>query len=227
MARIGLFGGTFNPIHRGHIAVARQLRVDFPLDRIYLIPAHIPPHKDRGALAPAAHRQAMIQLALAEIADQGLLLSDAELRREGPSYTVDTVESFRQAHAPEDELYLVMGADAFLELDAWRHWRALLCAVSLIVMSRPGPGSERNWETSAHWKRLAAYACERLDGAYRLLAGPFRLEHPHLPSIFFASVPAWDLSSSQVRRCLQGGESIVHLVPEPVAAYIESKGLYR
>jgi nicotinate-nucleotide adenylyltransferase len=138
MARIGLFGGTFNPIHCGHIAVAQQLQRGFPLDRIYLVPSRLPPHKSCSDLAQAAHRLAMIELALAEVKGDTLRLSDIELKREGPSYTVDTVAAFRKELSPDDELYLIMGADAFLELDSWRQWRALLAAVSLIVMSRPG-----------------------------------------------------------------------------------------
>jgi nicotinate-nucleotide adenylyltransferase len=227
MARIGLFGGTFNPIHRGHIAVARQLREDFPLDRIYLIPSRVPPHKGRRDLAPAMHRLAMIELALAEIKGAALFLSDLELQREGPSYTVDTVAAFRDRLSPQDELYLIMGADAFLELDSWRQWRALLAAVRLIVMSRPGSTSMADGAAGRDWDPLAAYAREKLDRRYRLLATPWRLVHPRLPLIHFASVPDWDLSSSQVRRRLRHGEAIDELVPAKVAAYIASKGLYQ
>ncbi|MEJ2641478.1 MAG: nicotinate (nicotinamide) nucleotide adenylyltransferase [Desulfosarcinaceae bacterium] len=217
MARIGLFGGTYNPIHRGHIAVARQLRKDFPLDRIYLIPSRVPPHKGRSDLAPAVHRLAMIELALAGVGGQ----------RKGPAYTEDTVETFREQLTPDDDLYLIMGADAFLELDSWRRWRALLAAVSLIVMSRPGSAGMDEGPARRDWHPLAAYACEHLDGDYRLHADPWRLAHPRLPPIYFAAVPDWDLSSSQVRRRLRRGETVKKLVPAKVAAYIASKGLYQ
>jgi nicotinate-nucleotide adenylyltransferase len=227
MARIGLFGGTFNPIHRGHVAVAHQLRRDFPLDRIYLIPSRIPPHKGRSDLASAVHRLAMIELALSEMEAEALLLSDLELHREGPSYTVDTVAAFREQLSSGDDLYLIMGADAFLELDSWRRWRALLAAVSLIVMSRPGSAGMGGSPAGRDWQPLVAYAREHLDPDYRLHVDPWRLVHPQLPPIFFAPVPEWDLSSSQVRRRLRRGEAIEALVCPKVAAYIASKGLYQ
>jgi nicotinate-nucleotide adenylyltransferase len=225
MARIGLFGGTFNPIHRGHVAVARQLRQDFPLDRIYLIPSREPPHKSRSELADAQHRLAMIELVLTAADEDALCLSDLELRREGPSYTVDTVDALRRELAPEDDLFLIMGADAFLEVDAWRRWRTLLARVSLIVMSRPG--SFGHGGPSSDWTVLAAYAKTCLDGQYLLKSDPWRLVHPQLPPVYFAIVPDWEVSSRQVRRRLRRREGIKDLVPDAVAAYIEAKGLYQ
>jgi nicotinate-nucleotide adenylyltransferase len=225
MARIGLFGGTFNPIHRGHLAVARQLRRSFPLERVYLIPSREPPHKSRSELVDANHRLAMIELALAARTDDALCLCELELRREGPSYTVDTVDAFRRELAPADDLFLIMGADAFLELDAWRRWRTLLARVNLIVMSRPGSFGDGGH--SNDWTALGAYAKDHLDGLYLLQADPWRLVHPQHPPIYFASVPDWEVSSRQVRRRLRRGEGIKDLVPDAVAAYIEAKGLYQ
>jgi nicotinate-nucleotide adenylyltransferase len=225
MARIGLFGGTFNPIHRGHLDVARQLRRRFPLDRVYLIPSRQPPHKSRRELAPAKHRLAMIKLALTPADADGLCLSDLELRREGPSYTVDTVDAFRKEMGPGDALFLIMGADAFLELDLWRHWRTLLTRISFIVMSRPC--SQEDGAASQDWPNMAAYAKTHLDGAYELQDDPWRLVHPQRPTIYLAGVPEWEVSSSQVRRRLRKGEGIRDLVPGAVAAYIEAKGLYQ
>jgi nicotinate-nucleotide adenylyltransferase len=225
MARIGLFGGTFNPIHRGHIAVARHLRQSFPLERIYLIPARVPPHKTSRGLVPPPHRLAMIELALKEADDADLYLSDVELRRTGPSYTVDTVEAFRKRLEPDDELFLIMGADAFLELDAWRQWRSLLASVSLIVMSRPG--SFTGSHASNDWPTLRTFAQRHLDPDYALREHPQRLEHPQLPTIYLTTLVDWEISSSQIRSRLRRGESIRDLVPGPVAAYIASKGLYQ
>jgi nicotinate-nucleotide adenylyltransferase len=227
MTRIGLFGGTFNPIHCGHIAVAQQLQRGFPLDRIYLIPSRLPPHKSCSDLALATHRLTMIELALTEVKGDALQLSDIELKREGPSYTVDTVEAFRKELSPEDELYLIMGADAFLEVDSWRQWRALLAAVSLIVMSRPGSTDKADRGAGRDWNPLAVYARENLDRQYKLQADPWRLVHPRQPPIYFASVPDWDLSSSQIRHRLGQGWGLKDLVPDSVAAYIASKGLYQ
>jgi nicotinate-nucleotide adenylyltransferase len=166
-------------------------------------------------------------LALTEVKGEALLLSDLELKREGPSYTVDTVAAFRKQLSPGDDLYLIMGADAFLELDSWRRWRALLTVVSLIVMSRPGSAGMDDGPAGRDWHALADYARERLDPDYRLQEEPWRLAHSRLPSIYFAPVPDWDLSSSQVRRRLRRGEAIGELVPPKVADYIASKGLYQ
>jgi nicotinate-nucleotide adenylyltransferase len=187
----------------------------------------VPPHKGRSDLAPAIHRLTMIELALAEVEGEALLVSDLELQREGPSYTVDTVEAFREQLSSGDNLYLIMGADAFLELDSWRRWRALLAAVSLIVMSRPGSSGMGDSPSGRDWHPLAAYAREHLDLDYRLHADPWRLAHPQLPPIYFAPVPDWDLSSSKVRRRLRRGEAIEALVAPKVAGYIASKGLYQ
>jgi nicotinate-nucleotide adenylyltransferase len=140
---------------------------------------------------------------------------------------VDTVEAFREQLLPGDDLYLIMGADAFLELDSWRRWRALLAAVSLIVMSRPGSIGTGDSPASRDWHPLAAFARERLDPDYRLQDNPWRLVHSQQPPIYFAPVPDWDLSSSQVRRRLRRREAIKTLVPPKVDAYIASKGLYQ
>jgi nicotinate-nucleotide adenylyltransferase len=120
-----------------------------------------------------------------------------------------------------------MGADAYLELDTWCRWRALLGQVSLIVMSRPGSLADLGDKAAGDWEHLATFARDHLDGRYRLQADPWRLEHPLWSSIHFTRVPAWDLSSRQIRRRLKAGRSVEGLVPEPVAAYIASKGLYQ
>jgi len=109
--RAGLFGGTFNPIHKGHLMAAEQVLQRFALDRLYIVPCRVPPHKLPAYLAPAAHRVRMIQLALPS--DGRCRLSDVEIQRSGPSYTIDTVAHFAARIIPGASIYLVMGMDAF------------------------------------------------------------------------------------------------------------------
>ena len=133
--KIGIFGGTFNPIHVGHLRAAVEIQEGFGLDAVYLIPSASPPHKGRANLAPAADRMAMVQKAIE--GHRGLRASDIELKRKGPSFTIDTVCSFRK-HLPEDAwLYLVMGLDAFLEIETWKSYQDLLHIIPLIVINRP------------------------------------------------------------------------------------------
>ena len=133
--RAGLFGGTFNPIHNGHLMVARQAVRCLALDRLYIIPCRTPPHKAPDFLAPAAQRVRMIELALP--ADDRVVLSDIEIRRSGPSYTIDTVVGFSTRIVPAAELFLIMGLDAFLEIHTWRHQRRLLEMIQPVVVVRP------------------------------------------------------------------------------------------
>jgi nicotinate-nucleotide adenylyltransferase len=118
--KIGLFGGTFDPIHFGHLRSALEVREACGLERVVLIPAAVPPHKGWGAMAAAADRLQMIELAVAGA--PGLAVSDVELRRAGPSYTIDTIRDF-QGEIPGGEIALIVGLDAFLEIDTWKSFR--------------------------------------------------------------------------------------------------------
>ena len=133
--RIGLFGGTFNPIHRGHLWAASEVIKRFNLDQFFLIPAALPPHKTPGAVANADDRLEMIHLAIADLS--GLTVSDVELNRPGPSYTIDTVRHFKNTLANDSRIYLIMGLDAFLEIDTWKSYTELLEQIAFIVMARP------------------------------------------------------------------------------------------
>jgi nicotinate-nucleotide adenylyltransferase len=145
--RIGLFGGTFNPVHLGHLRAAVEVRQGFELDEIFLVPAALPPHKIPGDVAASADRLNMLNLALG--ADSGLKVSDVELNRSGPSYTIDTVQHFKQTLPAESRLFLIMGLDAFLEIDTWKSYRKLLTQIPLIVINRPRAGDRMS---GAPWK---------------------------------------------------------------------------
>ena len=137
--RIGLFGGTFNPIHNGHLWAALEVKSGFNLDQIYLIPAAVPPHKTPGMVANAADRLRMIHLAIADLS--GIAVADVELRRPGPSYTIDTVKHFKHTLKKGSRIYLVMGLDAFLEINTWKSYKELLEQIAFIVVARPSEAS--------------------------------------------------------------------------------------
>jgi nicotinate-nucleotide adenylyltransferase len=134
--RLGLLGGTFNPIHNGHLAIARQTREALALDRILFIPTSDPPHKLPQSLAPAKDRYEMVRLAIGS--DPLLAVSDVELRRSGTSYSIDTVRQLQQEYGPQTELFFLIGLDAFLEFPSWHEPNTLLTLCSFIVISRPG-----------------------------------------------------------------------------------------
>ncbi len=190
--KIGLFGGTFNPVHFGHLRAALEVREGFGLKQVVLIPAAVPPHKERGGVAAAADRGAMLTLAVEGCS--ALAVSDVETRRPGPSYTIDTVRHFRCSLPADTEILLVVGLDAFLEIDSWKSFRELLGLVPVIVLSRPGsdPGAcsgctsgARGLSEGEDLRRHRRRRRRRLQGA-RHPAGPplpghgaRDLQHPH------------------------------------------------
>ena len=133
--RIGLFGGTFNPIHRGHLQVARDVLHRYRLTTVQFIPSAQPPHKIEGILAPAADRYAMACNALAD--EPALKVSDIEIRRSGPSFTIDTLRRFMAEQHVETHIFFMVGLDAFLEIHTWKSYRQLFDLAAFIVMTRP------------------------------------------------------------------------------------------
>jgi nicotinate-nucleotide adenylyltransferase len=215
--RIALFGGTFNPIHLGHLQAALEVQAGFGLDRVVFVPAALPPHKRAGEVAPAEDRLKMIALAIAE--NSGFAVSEVELKRPGPSFTIDTVRHFRGALAAGDRLFLIVGLDAFLEIDSWRAWRELLALVPLIVITRPPAGGGR--------EAVGRYIRETLSEDGTAAETPAGFEAPGIEPIAFFPVTALDIASSRIRRALAaGGPPARYLVPPEVWRYILAKGLY-
>lgn len=200
--KIGIYGGTFNPIHRGHLTAARAAMDALGLDRLLLIPASIPPHKalPQGSAEPA-DRLEMAALACAQLGPKAQAL-DTELHRTGPSYTVDTLRQLRMEH-PEDELWLLMGTDMFLSLERWYHASDILSLAHIGAFDRahPQPG-----EDLAAQKRL-------LETKYGATVA------------IIANRQVIDLSSTQVREALAAGRGR-DLVTDPVYGYIQRRGLY-
>ncbi len=220
--RAGLFGGTFNPIHKGHLMVVQRVLQRFSLDRLYIIPCRVPPHKLPVYLAPAADRIRMVQLALP--ADARCRLSDVEIQRNGPSYTIDTVDHFRKRIIPGAVLFLITGMDAFLEIHTWKSRHRLLEMIQPVVVTRP---VDDPIQTNNDASRLDGYIQSRLSGVYRYIEEQTLWRHTGGSCIYLLPTTPVDISSSQVRQRLGAGKTICDLVPPAVNAYIEKKGLYR
>ena len=217
--RIGLFGGTFDPIHNGHLRAALDACEDFPLDQCVLIPAAKPPHKNGLKTAGVDHRLAMTRLA-AEGIDK-LAVSDVETQRTGPSFTIDTIRHFRRTLAAADELLLMLGADAFFEIDTWHSWQELLDEVGLLVMTRPG-GATADFAVA-----IDAFISGHLADGYTFDWNRKGFFHPRRPPIFYVPVTQLDISSTDIRNRIHRGRSVRFLLPESVERYIDREELYR
>jgi len=222
MIRIGIFGGTFNPIHLGHLRAAVEVKEGFRLDQVFLIPAALPPHKQSGEIADADDRLKMIDLAVGE--DTGLVVSGVELSRPGPSYTIDTVHHFQKTLPDNSRLFLVMGLDAFLEIDSWKSYHDLLATVSLIVINRPG---EKNDKTTDERSAVADFLRAAFSDNYRYVSSESGYSAPNRAMIYIHHVTPLDISSTRIRKLVREGRSIEFLVPRKVLKYINHKGLYR
>ena len=220
--RAGLFGGTFNPIHNGHLMVAREVLARFMLDCIYVIPCWTPPHKHPAYLAPAADRVRMIQMGLPD--DPRLHLSEIEIQRKGPSYTIDTVNTFAAQIIPGADLFLIMGMDAFLDIHTWKHSRSLLKAVRPVVVTRRMDDDETKADPI---EQLDRFIRSRLSIDYRLHKEDNCWQTPAGHAIHLLTTRPVVVSSTVVRDRIRDGKSLTGLVPPAVGAYIEKKELYR
>ncbi len=220
--RIGLFGGTFDPIHLGHMEVADAARRRFELDEICLVPSAQPPHKRPIPAAAPADRLAMVRLAAAGRA--GFSVSAVELEREGPSYTIETITQVKNGGAPNAALFFLIGYDAFLELNTWKAYNAILQQVDLIVLARARFCSQ---DLDSAITALKRYIHRHLDPGYRWDGQRFGFVHPELRTIYFFDGPRLNISATEIRRRLGQGLPVGTLVPAAVAGYIEQKGLYR
>ena len=214
--RLGLLGGTFDPIHRGHVVAALAAGDALGLDRIVLVPSHVPPHRPVQPRASAYHRFAMAALAAQE--HDVLSVDDLELRATGPSYTADTLAAFHARGWRPEQLFFVIGADAFAEIASWRHYPAILDAAHFVVVSRPGHAHET--VTSR-----APAVTPRLVDLRR--TGPAPRDVPASPSVIFLSADTPAASSTEVRRLLATGAAVDHLVPAAVCRHIARHHLYQ
>jgi len=218
---IGLFGGTFNPLHNGHLQVAEDVMAGFNLEKIYFIPSAVPPHKGTDGLAGIKDRFQIIKTAMS--LGNGFTVSDVEIDRQGPSYTIDTVMYFKDKLPASMPCYLIVGMDAFLEIDTWKSYKTLFDLIPLIVMTRPAKGTQT---VTRFVEELKQYIHAHVDSGYDFLEHKSCFVHPEKQSVYLCYVTPVDISSTQIRNYLRRGVSIKHLVPDLVEKYIHKKGLY-
>ena len=203
MQKIGIYGGSFNPIHCAHLLLAEQACEALGLDRVLFVPVKLPPHKDPAVLAGARERLRMVRLAVAD--NPRMSVSDIELRRNATSYTVETVAAIRRRFGRKAELYFLIGVDTVPELPAWREIRRLVKLCTFVPLTRPGVRLPRR--ISALTRAVGA------EEARGILARTIKM-------------PLMDISASDIRRRVAEGRSIRYLVPDAVAEYIRRKRLY-
>ncbi len=201
--RIGLYGGSFDPIHHGHLIVARAIAERLDLDRVLFLPSATPPHKAPGGILDPAHRTEMVRLAIR--CEPRFELDDFDLTRDGPSYTIDTIRHFQETLGEDAELHWIIGADSLAEFAMWYQVAALIDSCRVITAARPGCG----------WVEHDSLV--RVIGEARMA----KLESGVLDT------PVIDISSTDIRRRIREGFSIRYLVSEDVQAYIEEHHLYR
>jgi nicotinate-nucleotide adenylyltransferase len=219
---VGLFGGTFNPVHLGHLRTIREVTEAFNLSKTLFIPAALPPHKPVRNVAAAADRMEMIRLAIGHVRD--FETSDIELNRSGLSYTIDTVKHYLTATQTSNHFFLILGMDAFLEIDTWKSFRDLLRLIPMIVMTRPG---SRGAENKFGWKAAEDFIREIISDQYAKTASGKRFEHGEYQPIHLADVSPLDISGTRIRQMVHAGRSIQFLVPEKVERYILQRRLYK
>jgi nicotinate-nucleotide adenylyltransferase len=219
--RIGIFGGTFNPVHEGHLAIAEAVRRSLRLDRVLFIPAGRPPHKKGRKILPARHRLEMVRLAVQ--AHAGLEVSEMEIRRPGKSYTIETVKELERQYAKGTRFYLILGLDAFLEIFTWRSPEELLSRCNMVVVSRPGYRFSDLAQLD-FLKPLDSPALNALDKGRRS-----RYDQRLGPDtrLILIRVPPHKVSATQIRDHLSGGKRLKNLLPPLVESYIIDHKFYR
>ncbi len=200
MTAIGIMGGTFDPIHFGHLRAAEEVLQGFELEKVIFVPSGRPPHKPSGSVASPMHRYMMTQLATSGHPQFGV--SRVEIDREGPSYTLDTLKAFRQEYKSDRALYFITGLDAILKISTWKSYLDLFDLSDFVAVTRPG------------------YSAEGLHDLQNSLGAP------RFSKIHFFPVTLLAIASTEIRRKVREGKSIRYLVPDPVANYIEKERLY-
>ena len=217
--RVGVLGGSFNPVHNGHLAIARQTRDLLGLDQILFIPAGVPPHKSTETLAPSKDRYEMVRLAI--VSDPTFVVSDVEINRPGKSYTLDTIRTLRQQYDPGTRLFFLIGLDAFLDFPTWREPDTLLTLSSFVVISRPGI----SFQSLATMTLLPAIPKESLvaldTGRRSILEVPLPFQQ-----LICIHIPPTEVSASDVRNRVRQAQSVANLLPASVESYIIQHHLY-
>jgi len=211
--KIGIIGGTFNPIHLAHLRIAEGVRDSFGLERVIFIPAASPPHKTLAGDIPFAQRLAMVQLAVQD--NPAFSVSDMEGKRGGRSYSIDTLRALRTEH-PGDEFFFIIGSDSFLDIGSWHEFAAIFTYCNVVVVERP----------RATITDMAAVLPAAVAGEFSHYPAEHRLAHRSGYSVFYLHGLPFDISSSAIRELARQGRSLRYLVPAAVEHYIKDQRLY-
>jgi nicotinate-nucleotide adenylyltransferase len=212
--RLGLFGGTFNPIHYGHLRTGEEVAEALGLTRLWFIPAALPPHKAGQQITPFEMRLEMTRLAVGR--HPRITVSDIEGRRPGKSYSIETLRQVRLEQGRDWELYFILGLDAILEITTWKDYAELFTICNFVVLDRPG------YDRS----QLEAVLRREVHRECRPLPGGAGFQHPSGYKIFLMSTTLLDISATRIRRLVGEGRSIRYLLPEKVRRYIIKNKLY-
>jgi nicotinate-nucleotide adenylyltransferase len=212
--RAGILGGTFDPVHFGHLRAAEEVADAFDLSTVMFIPAAKPPHKEERELTSFTHRWRMLELALA--GNPRFALSDIENRRPGKSYSVETLTQLLSQLRQDACIYFIVGLDAFLALPTWHRYRELFALCHFVVVARPGYSLAK----------LDAMLHTAVSERYRYDEGVPGFAHPEHRTVYVRQVTLMDISSSKIREYVSRGRSVRYLLPAEVEAYIYEQGLY-
>jgi len=214
LKKMGILGGTFDPIHLGHLRTAVEIREKMKLKKVYLVPSASPPHKTEEPVTPFLHRLAMARLALGD--SSFLEVLDLEGKRPGLSYSIETLKEIHETFGPELDLYFILGADAFQEIKTWKEYRHLFNYAHFVIIQRPGSQPD---------KIDLLLAKSGLDIKKTKRSNVFRA--PSGKTLTFMEPTRMDISSTDIRELVRNGKSIRFLVPDQVRNYIIAKGLYK
>ncbi len=212
--RLGLFGGTFNPIHFGHLRAAEEVCEALALDRLWFVPAAQPPHKEARDLTSFEVRLAMTHLAVGD--HPVMAVSDLEGRRPGKSYSVETLRLVREELGPDWELFFILGLDAMLEIRTWKAYAELFQLCHFVVLDRPGYDR----------RRLEELLTREVEPRFHILEDGSGFQQPAGRKVLWQRTTLMDISATGIRRLVRQGRSIRYLLPEPVRGYIIKYKLY-
>ncbi len=212
--RLGLFGGTFNPIHYGHLRSAEEVCEALNLTRLWFIPAGEPPHKAAQGITSFAIRLEMTRLAVGD--HPVMSVSDLEGRRPGRSYSIETLRQIRQEVDPAWELYFILGLDAVLEIATWKDYQDLFALSHFVVLDRPGYDRQQ----------LGEVLLREVQPQFRPLTGERGFQHPAGHKVIFQETTLLDISGTTIRNLVRQGRSIRYLLPEAVRRYIITRKIY-
>jgi nicotinate-nucleotide adenylyltransferase len=211
---VGVMGGTFDPVHLGHLRVAEEAVEALQLDMLLFVPAAVPPHKSGKRILPFEHRRQMLQLATEQ--HPSFKVSDIEQRLPGKSYTVVTLRKLAEACAGAAHLFFIAGLDAFLEMDTWWHFPELFELADMVVLRRPGYDESE----------VLGFLKERVSSLYAYSPDDASCRHPHLLPVHYLNNTWLEISSTRIRQLVKEGKSIRYLVLSQVMHYIHTNQLY-